>query len=45
MMMIMQMDAMLVLPPALSKKKDGTPISAPAPKQRKLSEVTEAKAV
>lgn len=34
MMRIMQMDAMLVLPSALSKKKDGTPISAPAPKQR-----------
>ena len=33
MMTIMQMTAMLVVPSVLSKKKDGTPISAPAPKQ------------
>ena len=34
MISIMQMDAMLVLPADLIKKKDGTPISAPTPKQR-----------
>ena len=33
MMMIMQMAAMETFPAFLSKKKDGTPMSAAAPKQ------------